>query len=375
MEGDSRMTKYLRVLAALAAFGMQFSYGADVTSSDGVKTIYAPLEGSHEEFVQQSPSEKQLGEMRGRADSGDLMGMLELSQSLMMDKNVTLQDLPAIDQLLSRASKLPGSQSNVADLRASYLGLKGKLEGKGDYTVKYVDLNKFSAATLMVTEKNLPMPRLSIDYGLYSELNDVLGTTQCVKDGVRDQSCMAKRLEGMQADLLALKKYRMSHGWTFKDVTPESLIDAKSKQCPDATQCISPATYTMNRTLSGWTKDESQLSKDYADMVNYYWTKPLMVVVKKRQADKAAEDAYEQKQANNPFYIRAELRKKALAMDTPYAKMAMNSDDGIKKTANCSLLTNGLYEVLLGNMIDEAKLKFYDTMLNQLIRTSCLIEQ
>lgn len=366
------MMKCLKIIVAIMILGVQLANAGESTSADGTKTIYAPLEGTREQYVQPTRDERDLGEMRERADSGELMGMLELSQSIMLNTRVSLLDLPAVNQLLNRALKIPGAESNVAALRASYDGLKSKLEGKSDYAVKYVDIYKFTAAKLIVDPDSIPVPRLTLDYATNFDFLDVIGTTQCSKENVRDQECMKKRLNGMKEDTLALKKYRIAKGWTFKSTTPESLIEAKANKCADAIICIDPATYLMNRTLAGWAKNESDFSADYDGMVSTYWYKPLAATIKEQKALKDAE----MKRANDPGVIRLANRERAKTLNTEDAKMAMGVDAALKEIPRCSLLVNSSYDVLTsGGMLIQAKANFLSAVLAKAEQAYCYYGQ
>lgn len=152
------MSRYLQALVAMTFLCSPLTYAIDNPPVDGVETIYAPLEGTREQYVQQTRRESELGLMRERADAGELQGMLELAQSIMLDQNVSLADLPAVNQLLNRAARLPNSENAVAALRESYQGLKDKLEGRREYTVKYLDLESVAPPA---SPQNIEPPALT----------------------------------------------------------------------------------------------------------------------------------------------------------------------------------------------------------------------
>ena len=330
------------------------TYAIDNPPVDGVETIYAPLEGTREQYVQQTRRESELGLMRERADAGELQGMLELAQSIMLDQNVSLADLPAVNQLLNRAARLPNSENAVAALRESYQGLKDKLEGRREYTVKYLDLESVAPPA---SPQNIEPPALTYNYGSRTDLNDVLGTTECGAEPNRDQACMQKRLAAMKKDLATLKRYRTAQGWSFDATTPEKLIEDKAKTCQEPAKCIDPATYLMNRVMAGFTKDEAALHADYEQTVIHYWAKPLQADIQR---------------ANDPINIRIANFKKAKALGTPEAEWALGLDNIARKSYNCSLIVNAGYAALLSDMPGNIKAVYYGDTLDQLQNKNCL---
>ncbi|HDS1729086.1 hypothetical protein [Pseudomonas putida] len=348
------MSRHLQALVAMAFFCSPLTYATESPSGDSVETIHAPLEGTREQYVQQTKRESELGLMRERADAGELQGMLELAQSIMLDPNVSPADLPAANQLLQRAAKLPNSEAAVAALRESYQGLKDKFEGRREYTVKYVNLESVGVPAL---PQNIEPPVLTYNYGSRAELNDVLGITECGAEPNQDQACMQKRLAAMKKDLTALKLYRNTQGWTFDINTPEKLIEEKAKTCQEAAKCIDPATYLMNRVMAGFTKDEKTLPVDYEQTVIHYWAKPLQKDIQR---------------ANDPINIRIANSKRAKALGTPEAEWALGLDNISRKTNYCSLIVNAGYAALLSDMPGKIKAVYYGDALDQLQNKNCL---